>query len=72
MRLLANILWIPSPLSRRFKMEGYMRSRCLKPVTTTEETQAGAENGAGLSIICRNTDAQAIADIQTDGFAPRY
>ena len=33
---------------------------------------ASAAFGAGLSIICRNTDGQMIADIQTDGFASRY
>jgi hypothetical protein len=33
--------------------------------------RAGANPGAGLSFN-RNTDAQRIADIQTDGFAPRY
>jgi hypothetical protein len=34
--------------------------------------KAGAAFGAGLSIICRNNNAQRIADIQTDGFASRY
>jgi hypothetical protein len=52
-------------------MEGQMTARSLKSVTTTEERQAGAEIGAGL-FICRNADAKRIADIQTDGFAPRY
>jgi hypothetical protein len=48
-----------------------MTTRSLKTVTTTEERQAGAEFGAGF-FIYRNTDVQRIADIQTNGFAPRY
>ena len=38
----------------------------------TNKPRAGVLFGAGLSIICRNTDGQRIADIQTDGFASRY
>jgi hypothetical protein len=37
----------------------------------SHKPRAGAEFGAGLSFN-RNTDAQRIADIQTDGFASRY
>jgi hypothetical protein len=47
-----------------------MTTRSLKTVTITEERQAGAI-GAGF-FIYRNNDVQRIADIQTNGFAPRY
>ena len=36
----------------------------------SHKPRAGANHGAGL--FYRNIDAQRIADIQTDGFAPRY
>jgi hypothetical protein len=58
-----------SPPSKR--LESCMTARSLKAVKIVGETRAGAEFGAGLYFY-RKIDAQRIADIQTDGFAPGY
>lgn len=48
-----------------------MSARTLNPPTDKSKREAGAVFSAGLSFY-RKTDVQGFADIQTDGFAPRY
>jgi hypothetical protein len=60
--------------TRRAVLAGWLRSFRQNAQTKLlhHKPRASAAFGAGLSIIYRKTYVKRIADIQTDGFAPRY